>query len=417
MKNSPERAAWVALLLAFFTCCALAVGVPAAVSSIINTSTLPAQINVKLQAGLVLAQNPGEKPGVVTQQGQNVDEGVTLEADQTLPTQALLSVSAPDSSAALVDVQLYSGAKAIVTRARAPRFGISASGYEVVITLISGRITVKTNAPANRALRVEVRTALASAELSAGSYTFEARADETRVLARDGAAQVRALADASRMVVAQTGQRTAVRAGEGLLGVLTSGVNLLNNSQFAPPLLPAWQSYAERANQTDALGIPKSINQGSNTALLIDRSGAGLNWGRTGARQDVNVDVAGRSSLQVRVEFSILFQELAVCGSRGSECPFMVTIGYRDVNNIDREWTQGFYADGTPSEALPDHIADAPDIPTKHVKKSLGTREVFESDNLLRALGNVQTIRYIRLNAEGHGLRTMVYSAELVLQD
>jgi hypothetical protein len=128
------------------------------------------------------------------------------------------------------------------------------------------------------------------------------------------------------------------------------------------------------------------------------------------------VDVAGRSALQVRVEFSILYQELQVCGTRGSECPFMITIGYRDQGGVDREWTQGFYADGTPSEILPDHIADAPDIPTKHVKKSLGTREAFESDNLLARL-NMQTIKYVRLNAEGHGLRTMVYDAELVLQD
>lgn len=417
MKNSPERTAWIALLLAFFTCCALAVGVPASIGSLVNTATIPAQVNIKLQSGLALAQNPGEKPGVVTQQGTNLDEGATLEADQTLPTQALLTVFAPDAPDALVDVQLYSGAKAIVTRARLPRFNISASGYDVVITLLSGRITVKTQPPAKRPLRVEVRTALASADLGEGNYTIEALADETRVLARDGAASVRALADASRVVVAQAGQRTAVGAADGLRGVLTSGVNLLANSHFSEPLSPAWQSYAERSSPSDALGAVQSINQSGGTALLIDRSGSGLNWGRTGARQDVNVDVAGRSSLQMRVEFSILFQELAVCGSRGSECPFMVTIGYRDQNNIDREWTQGFYADGTPSEVLPDHIADAPDIPTKHVKKSLGTREVFETDNLLRALPNVQTIRFIRLNAEGHGLRTMVYSAELVLQD
>ncbi|HQX75814.1 MAG TPA: hypothetical protein PL074_05850, partial [Thermoflexales bacterium] len=397
MRNSPERTAWIALLLAFFTCCALAVGVPAGISSVINTATVPAQINIKLQSGLVLAQNPGEKSGVVTQQGTNLDEGATLEADQSLPTQALLTVSAPDAADALVDVQLYSGAKAIVTRARLPRFNISASGYEVVITLLSGRITVKTQQPANRTLRVVVRTALASADLSEGNYTFEALADETRVLARDGAASVYALSDPSRVVVAQAGQRTAVGAVDGLRGVLTSGVNLLSNSHFTEPLSPAWQSYAERSNQSDVLGVVQSINQGSTTALLIDRSGTSLNWGRTGVRQDVNVDVAGRSSLQVRVEFSILFQELTVCGSRGSECPFMVTIGYRDQNNIDREWTQGFYADGTPSEALPDHIADAPDIPTKHVKKSLGTREVFESDNLLRSLTNVQTIRFIKL--------------------
>lgn len=416
MKTSPERTAWIALLLAFFACCALTIGVPSTIISVINTSTVPAGVNVKLQSGLVLVQNPGEKPGVVTQQGTNLDEGATVEADQSLPTQALLTVSAPDAPDALVSVQLYSGAKVAITRARLPRFNISASGHEVIITLLSGRITAQVQQPANRALRVEVRTALASAELDKGNYTFEALSGETRILTRNGAALVQAFSQPSKTVLLQAGQRTAVRSGDGVAGVLASGVNLLANSQFAPPLAPAWQPYAERANQTDILGVAQSINQSGGTALLIDRSGQGLNWGRTGVRQDINTDVAGRSSLQIRVEFSVLYQELQVCGTRGSECPFMVTIGYRDQSGVDREWSQGFYADGTPSEALPDHIADAPDIPTKHVKKSLGTREVFESDNLLSRL-NMQSVKYVRLNAEGHGLRTMVYSAELVLQD
>lgn len=421
MRSNPERLAWSVLVLSFVLCCSLAVGVPTAATSFVNSATLPAQINVKLQSGRTIAFGPREtetNARVVGIDGRNIEEGSTIIVDADLPSQAVVVIGVEATGEPLATVQMYSGAKLRVARAEVPRFSLSTGADRVELQLLAGRVSVSAPQPAQRNTRVEIRTDLATIAIRRGLFTVEHLPAETRVAVREGAASVTSLPAAGSTQVStlelESGQRSGVRAGSGLLGVLPPGLDLVANGRFGDPIEPNWKSYAESITQPK--GDARSINIGGETALLIDRAGQGLNWGRTGVTQDLNVDASGRSVLQLRLVFSIVYQELAVCGGQGSECPLMVTVGYRDASNADREWTQGFYADGTPSNDLPDEVRSAPLPRTKHVKKGLGTRESFEVD-LFGLLPDLKTVRYLRLNAEGHGLRSIVYSAELVLQD
>ncbi|MCX7938427.1 MAG: hypothetical protein N2545_03190, partial [Thermoflexales bacterium] len=128
-------------------------------------------------------------------------------------------------------------------------------------------------------------------------------------------------------------------------------------------------------------------------------------------------NVVDRRSLQLRIDFRILYQEIPVCGGEGSECPLMVRIDYRTKDGRDAFWIQGFYASGTPSgTSLPDYIRSNPQ--NKHIARRLNAPEPpFESGNLLALIPDMQIVKSISIYAEGHAVRTQVNTVELLLQD
>ncbi len=422
MRSSPQRLAWTVLIASFLVCCAIGVGVPAAAWSFINTATVAPAMTVKLQAGRTIAYCPPAREAdarVVGQEGRPLEEGCSAAVDDDAQSQALLTIApaqTPDDE--VVRVQLYAGARLTIEQARIPRFqDLTASPAVFVLRLASGRIQVQHRHPPQRRVRLVVQTDLASTTLDSGSYSFEASADETAIVAREGAAWVVSTRE-NKMLVLRNDQRTAVTRDGGLQGILPPARNLVINGQFKDPLQVDWQTIADVSPRGGLPGKVSVIGSSESPSLLLDRSGKGLGWGRTGVWQQIEEVVSGRRSLQARIEFAILYQELAVCGGYGSECPLLLKIIYADGSGAEREWTQGFYADGIPNDALPDEIITAPLPRNKHVAVRLGQRELFESEDLLATMpGGVQQIRSIWVYAEGHGVRTQVYSVELLLTD
>lgn len=421
MRSSPQRLAWTVLIASFLVCCATGVGVPAAAWSFVNTATVAPAINVKLQAGRTIAYCPPARESdarVVGQEGRALEEGCSAIVDNDTQSQALLTIAPVELPGEIIaSVQLYSGARLTIEQARIPRFPeLTRSPAVFVLRLESGRIQVQHQHPAERRVRLVVRTDLASATLDTGSYSFETSANETAIVAREGAAWVVSLAE-NKTLVLTSDQRTAITRDGGLQGILPPARNLVLNGQFQDPLEADWQTIADVSPRGGMTGTVSIIGSNGNTSLLLDRFGSGLGWGRTGVWQQIDAGVAGRRSLQVRLEFAILYQELPVCGGYGSECPLLIKLIYTDRSGAEREWTQGFYADGVPNESLPDEIITAPLPRNKHAAKRLGQRELFESEDLLATLPDVQQIRSIWVYAEGHGVRTQVYSVELLLTD
>jgi len=420
LRRTPERWAWTVLLASFLSCCALTVGVPSIAWSYVNSATVAPVITVELQAGRTTAYTPPETEAdarVVSQEGRALEEGGTVIVDDDSQSQSLITiVSGGEVTDTLITLQLYSGAQVTIERARLPRFeSLSNTPAEFVFYLQAGRMQVQNQLGARNA-NVSVRTDLAVTRLGDGSYSFEQLPDETQVAAREGSAVVTAIDPPSGLVL-QPDQRTSVSASGGLQGILPAYRDLIRNGHFQPPLEDDWDVIAEVAVAGDVTGTATIIGNPPDTSLLLDRFGTNLGWGRTGIHQEINEDVAGRRSLQLRVEFAILYQELPVCGGLGSECPLMLTITYLDSSVAERQWTQGFYADGTPSASLPDEIVTAPQPHNKHVAKRLGVRETYESEDLLATLKDIQAIKSIRIYAEGHGVRTQVYAAELLVSD
>lgn len=421
MRSSPQRLAWTVLIASFLVCCAIGIGVPAAAWSFVNTATVAPAMNVKLQAGRTFAFCPPTREAdarVVGQEGRALEEGCTVIVDDDTQSQSLLTIAPAERTGDIIaSLQLYSGARLVIEQARIPRFlDLTPAPAVFVLRLEAGRIQVQHRHPSDRRVRMVVKTDLASTTLDSGAYSFETSADETAIVARQGAAWVVSLAE-NKTVVLRSDQRTVVTRGGGLQGILPPARNLVINGQFKDPLEADWQIVTDVSSRNGVPGTVSIIGTDGNTSLLLDRSGIGLGWGRTGVWQQIEESVSGRRSLQVRIEFAILYQELPVCGGYGSECPLLLKIIYTDKSGAEREWTQGFYADGIPSDSLPDEIITAPLPRNKHAAKRLGQRELFESEDLLATLPDVQQIRSIWVYAEGHGVRTQVYSVELLLTD
>lgn len=422
VKRSPQRLAWSILLISFLSCCALTVGVPAGAMSLINNSSYAALINIKLQAGRTIAfSQPATEADarVVDQSGRDVDEQSTIIVDGDLPSQAFLTIRESDTvTTTLVTMQLYSGARVKIERARIPRFSIATSPIEITIKLLSGRVQLQHEATSSRPVRLEVQTEHMSSLLTPGAYSLEITQDETSLFVRQGAARLTSTAKPETFTI-EANQRTIVRRGEGIVpGLYAPPRDLIRDGRFQSALGNIWESISEVYVPGDISGTVRIIGNGANNTLILERPGVGLNWGRTGIRQEILENVSGRTSLQLRVNFSILFQELKVCGGQGSECPLMAKINYRNKEGGTKEWTQGFYADGTPHMPdLPDFIVQSADLRTKHIATRLGIAEPFESPNLLETIPDITTINWIQLYAEGHGVQTQINSVELLILD
>lgn len=422
VRNAPQRLAWTVLLASLLSCCALAVGVPAAAMSFINNTTYAALIFVKLQAGRTNAFTPPATEAdarVVGQDGRALDEGSTIIVDKDIPSQAFLTIGQNDTvTGTLASMQLYSGSRVQITRARIPRFHIADTSSKVDIMLLSGRVQIQTSNLTDHNLKLVVRSEHMSAVLDNGSYSFEVTPDETSLYVRTGSAQITSAAKPETFNI-EANQRTIVHKGEGIVqGLYAPPRDLIRNGHFQSPLSKDWETITDVAVAGDVTGTVQVIGAGANTSLLLSRPGIGLNWGRTGVKQMINENISGRSSLQLRLNFAILYQELKVCGSQGSECPLMVRINYRTKDGATADWTQGFYADGTPSMPnLPDFIVQSGEPRTKHIATRLGRDEPYESPNLIEAIPGIEYLNYIQVYAEGHGVQTRVNSVELLVLD
>lgn len=425
VKRSPERLAWTILFVSLFICIALAVGVPTAVLAFYNTATVEANINIKLQSGQTSVRRPTQTdrdpPSVVSLEGYDISEGSSVVLSSDSSGLLTFSEGASTGSTALLTVQLYSNTQLRIVRARLPRFPASRLGDEFMFQLKAGRAQISANSGV-RKLDLRVFTDNGSTLITTpGIYSFEQNNDATALNVVAGSAVVTTFNGETSLNL-YTGQRTLVSASS-VAGGLPPLRNLIKNGRFRAALQPAWkiETLVAQANAlSGTVRITDADAAGGDGGLMLERMGDGLGWGRTGVIQPLDARVDGGRELRLALDFAIQFQELPVCAGVGSECPLIVSLTWRDSKEGVREWIQGFYANGTPQiepgkPTLPDSILTNPQ--RKHVKTQLGQRIRWETGNLLPYLPDVQTIESVKIYAEGHAVRTQIYSVELLLQD
>ena len=92
----------------------------------------------------------------------------------------------------------------------------------------------------------------------------------------------------------------------------------------------------------------------------------------------------------------------------------MIRMQYVDVQGVEREFIQGFYAFHDASLSYP---LTCDSCRAEHERVNLRTWYTYESGNLLTNLPQEQRpamIRQIRIYASGHGYRTYVTEVELL---
>jgi hypothetical protein len=417
MKRSPERVAWTMLFGALFICIALGVGVPTAVFGYINSATNEAFLRVRLRAGQVQTKSLFESvPSVVDLTGRQLRENVTV--DVRARSLGLLAFSSTESAPASIYTYVYANTEVRLRRARIPRYETNTSFDALELELINGRIEIDVPASTMRRFQVLVTSAAGDSVITKpGRYTLEMATASKKLLVtvHDGTLNLTAANGRDKRVL--SGTQRAQASVDGTINTnLPAPTNLVRNGFFRAPLTTNPPNERDWVLSTTEGSTVRGTFSTGDGILTIERAGTGIGWGRKTISQTINETVQGRSSLKLRLAFSIFDQELSVCGSEGSECPLFARINYVTTDNVERSWLQGFYAKGDPEgQELPTFLKQ--NRGEEHISQLLSKPEVFETGNLLDELIDIRTIKSIDLYAEGHALKTEINSVELLLED
>jgi uncharacterized protein YaiE (UPF0345 family) len=326
-----------------------------------------------------------------------------------------LTFKANENDEASTKIQLYSFAKLRLERARVPRYVTDAARDDIQLEMLAGRIQVMAQSLGAHNFKIVIRNEHGAVSIEQpGVYSLEINANELVLEVIEGAATIN-MQNAREPLTLQPGQRASASKKSGARGALPKPRDLIRNNHFGSTLTRDW-GFAAQSNNNSSKGVVIRSEDNGKGFVVFERVGEKLDWGRTVLTQTINEDVSGRPSLRLRLAFSILVQELDVCGGEGTECPLFARIDYQNKDGSSDYWLQGFYAKGDPVAAdLP--VVVRSNDKGDHVFKPIGSSEFFESENLLIQLPNLKVVKSISIYAEGHALRTRVDSVALLLQE
>lgn len=423
MRQNYERLAWTVLLLSFAACLVLMIGTPLAVQWFVRYSYTGQFVTLDVQEGTLLVTCPSTNvPFPATSRQDDLCQGRENIEITTGPTdQGLLYIRPRNAvTTTLSSVQIYRGTRLQLIRASTPLLSrLSPEPNQAMLRMDSGRIRV--TAPPNpaRSLLFQIVTPQALVQLSEGGVAVEANNQETQVTIGDGQAFVVAKANRSVVQLAR-GQRVAVPTGSGVTGAMPAARNLLSGySDFREPLGAAWKVYTlDPQIAGESRGEATNVSVEGRQALDLSRIGQG--FAETGIKQDINRDIRGFGSLQLRIVVRVLQQDVPLCGTAGTECPVMVRLDYVDDNGEPRFWQQGFYYLPDPNNFNPE-FCNTCNPRNIHIRAVSGVWYSFESDNLIPILTKVGAppvfVKSISIYASGHTYQSQVDEVELVGQE
>jgi hypothetical protein len=400
LRNNPARLAWIILSIGFVTFCLLVVSIPLGVRWYVINATQVHETSLAAIGGTVQVQEPGvNKPFAVAGTKDNVPEGSIIITDPT--SQASLEFFEAST------LHLYNNTRVIIQKARAPRFGLSSRPNAIALEMTGGRIRIGVAPSTKSLLDFQVQTPHATVELEEdGGYSMEVSSEEFHLTVHDGRAKVTAM---GKMVELGQGERTTVKIGKEPIGPLPAERDLIVNGDFKEPLTVGWRVYHEQDDPKEVGGKAEIITFGDRQAVRFWRVGKATGHAETRITQVIDKDVRDFTSLELHISVRLLAQSLSGCGYRGSECPVIVRLDYKDINGNDNFWTHGFYFEDPIENWL---ILNSDKIPPL-------VWYPYESPNLMEELGDVKpaTITTIRIYASGWDYQSMVSQVQLMAKE
>jgi len=423
MRHNYERLAWTVLLLSFAACLVLAIGTPLAIQWFVRYSYAGQRLMLDVQEGTPFVTcSDTNVPFPATSHQDNLCLGRENIQIATGPTdQGLLHIRSRTAvTATLSSVQIYRDTQLWLQQATTPRFpSLSAESDHVTLQINSGRIRVVVPSNLARALLFQVVTPQALVQLSEGSASVEVRNQETQVTVGEGKAFVVAIANKSVVELAAE-QRVVVPTGGGVTDVMPAERNLLaGHSDFYEPLGNIWKPYTlDTQIAGESRGEATNVSVDGRQAVDLSRIGQG--FAETGIKQEINRDIRGFQSLQLRMTLRVLQQDVPLCGTAGTECPVMVRLDYVDDNGEARFWQQGFYYLPDPNNFNPE-FCNTCNPRNVHIRTINGVWYSYESDNLIPILTKVGSppvfLKSISVYASGHTYQSQVAEVQLLGQE
>ena len=337
MRTRPESVAWIVLVLAFATFCAIVVAVPLGIRWYILNAESGRKALIESLTGTVVVEPPVGSVAVPLGKGQSYTtaENAVVRVDEN--SEAVITFF--DHSF----MRLFPGTTVRLDQLRAPRFGAGQRPNSIHLALLGGRLRIGTALSLEAPLEFAVETFHAQISLDAdGSYALDASNDRSEIAAYRGHAAVSALGET---ITLATRERTQVGLGQPPQAVTGVARNLLVNGDFGQPIEQGWRLFSDQgADGGEIDGSAELVIDGGRRAVRFRREGGQGNHCETVLEQTLNKQLPDpTTSLIVRASVKVRHQSLPGGGYLSSEYPLMIRITYRDVYDSEAEWVQGFY--------------------------------------------------------------------------
>jgi hypothetical protein len=422
MHRKTESLAWLVLLLAFSACIALGTGIPLAVNWYLHNSSRPLVIVLESREGAITYQATANSTRTIIEKGRPVQVDPRGRIRLGEDGDALLLFYHPDEAEAPIGtVQLYGNTDLSINHAHTPRFAISSAPHRLqleVANAVNMRPTVAGN---GRAVEFRVLTPQGPINLEAGSFKLVVEPSQTELKVSLGRATIANPSNGQSFVLVPLQRTSLTAAGLGDIYVGERNIMQNRNGNFHESFEADsetqgyWTTYSDHFDSSENGGSALHVPLIDGTRIVVFER-AGQSHAETGIRQEVNLDLRGVDSLQVRAFIRIGTQTLPVCGSVGTECPIMIRIEFVDrTTGSNREWLQGFYT----REGADIPYCQTCEWKAQHIKVPVDTWYDYESENLLPLLRergiDPAAVREVKIYASGWTYSSAIHEIAILV--
>jgi FecR-like protein len=401
--RTPESKAWAVVIVGFVLFCTIAVSVPLAIRShIIHATTVEMTVLEEPIDGVVYVKELGGQNLSAIRDRKEIPEGTTIATDEHL--RAFLRLF--DGSTLTV----YNNTEIILERIRSPRYAASPKANDIQIRVTRGRVGIAVASPIKATSTIVVHSPHAYMTLKEGSYSVVVDASETQITVRTIRPGEATITTPDEHGPCSSG-RCRIVEGHPIEG-LPIEQNLIVNSDFTSPLGRGWEVQpSQRDVESDPYGEAEIVVQDGETLLSLSRVGARTH-GETSIIQRIDKDVRDFDSLKVSFEVLVNWQSLLGGGYESTEFPVMVELQYKDANGNSRSQYWGFYHRNPGTGREWRKMVNGTKVPQ-------GEWYLFETDNLMRSLGDIKPVRIdgVRVYASGWDWDSAITNISLLVQE
>ena len=413
-RESPERLAWIIMLISFAIFCFLAITVPVAFNYTLRYAAV--EQDAKLSAvtrttgKVLLYPNTRAEPILVREEPSTVAEGMRIVSLDGA-AQGTLEFFSETSQKILGSLQIYSDTDLEVERNRRPFFGSSEEPYAVRLKMTAGQVRILSSGDDTRLLRIDLVTPQGLVRMQEGSYQIAVDPNKTEVQVRAGQAELSAYNDTAQQIT--QGETTQIAAGQIITLPTTLGQNWIVNGTFKAPVSDVWA--AGPAENVVFPGEVSYVDGGEQQVAQFSEWNAN-GHSDIGITQMIDRKLDGVDSLVLQMDVKILFQSLPGAGQQASEYPVRAEIDFTDSNNKEIKWGYGFYQrELTPADPFPPPTDNESG---RVIRVQQGEWYTFESEDLIQLWKNrgitLARVNSIRIYASGHNYQSMVREVYLL---
>lgn len=423
--NQIQRMAWAIVWLAFTMFCGVCIGTSVAVYAFLFYSVAPLNVEAQVGKGTVVisSADAGER-------GQRLYEPLPvrparLSTDALSQSTLVISTGESANIEFVASVTLKNNSEVLLRRANRPRFDWSSGTYEIELADLRGDIDVVVGDIGSRPIKFQISTRRGEKVTltKPGRYAISVTDLRVQVSNRRGQA-ILSSPDPEYNLLLPEGQDGLLYVGRPPVTSLER-INLIDHGLFIFDALNTTDDSLMRMPThwgcaNSAQNLPRgqyTVEEWEGrTALHLLRGDNATTNGETRCKQPYypEQDVSDYNFLELETTFLIEYQSISECGVEGSECPLMLHLVYTDINGVEREWYQGFYASLDP--LYDNYKSRCASCTQDHQQINEKVWYTYESGNLFYILpeeARPASINRIEFYASGHQYN--VYVGEISL--